>query len=150
MVGYGGAQFTPNAWGAGTPAAKKFAELGGVRGMLDIRNQLAMAKFLYDAAGKQITPWYGTRYVQGQNDHYRGSVKAEDVLAKFDAMAAGKIPPAVAAAVGTPGDGGGFLSPILDAAARGLVWIALIIGGAAAVVIGFGRATGQGQERAHA
>jgi hypothetical protein len=74
MVGYGGFQFTPNAWGEGTAAKKKFDELGGVQGMRDIDNQFKMARFLYKSAGKTFKPWYGTQFLDARGKAQEGQL----------------------------------------------------------------------------
>jgi hypothetical protein len=63
MVGFGGFQLTPNAWGEDSAAMRRFLELGGIEGMKDIENQFKMARFLYKSAGNSLDPWYGTRYL---------------------------------------------------------------------------------------
>jgi hypothetical protein len=64
MVGYGAFQFTPNAWGEGTAAMRKWEQLGGARGIVDdLDKQFEMARFLYKSAGNSFKPWYGTRYL---------------------------------------------------------------------------------------
>ncbi len=63
MVGYGLWQMTPNAWGKDSAAVKHMNSLGGIPAMFNPTKNAQMAKFLYDAAGKSFSPWYGTRYL---------------------------------------------------------------------------------------
>lgn len=63
MVGYGLWQMTPNAWGRDSAAYKHMMGLGGIPAMFNPYKNAQMAKFLYDAAGKSFSPWYGTRYL---------------------------------------------------------------------------------------
>jgi hypothetical protein len=65
MVGYGLWQMTPNAWGSGSAAYKHMQRLGGIAAMFNPWKNALMAKYLYDAAGGSIAPWYGTKYVTG-------------------------------------------------------------------------------------
>lgn len=64
MVGRGGAQATPNAWGADSEAMRYYNKLGGDRAMGNPRKAMRMARFLYEKAGNSFSPWYGTKYLQ--------------------------------------------------------------------------------------
>ena len=61
--GYGLWQNTPRVWGAS--ALAYLASLGGTGQLLNPYKNALMAKFLYDSAGKTISPWFGTDYVTG-------------------------------------------------------------------------------------
>ena len=61
--GYGLWQMTPRVWGpAGVAVMNK---LGGLAAMLNPWKNALMAKYLYQAAGNSIRPWYGTKFVTG-------------------------------------------------------------------------------------
>lgn len=64
MVGRGGVQATPNAWGADSEAMRYYQKLGGDRAMGNPRKAMRMARFLYEKAGNSFAPWYGTKYLQ--------------------------------------------------------------------------------------
>jgi hypothetical protein len=63
MVGYGLLQMTPNAWGQGSAARHYMEKLGGIQAMADPDKNMAMARFLYKAAGNSFKPWYGTKFL---------------------------------------------------------------------------------------
>jgi hypothetical protein len=77
MVGYGLLQMTPNAWGKGSAAYRYMQSLGGVRAMADPDKNMAMARFLYKAAGNSFKPWYGTKFLTDRSgEGSLGPVKA--------------------------------------------------------------------------
>lgn len=83
MVGYGLLQMTPNAWGQGSAARAYMEKLGGVQAMADPDKNMAMARFLYKAAGNSFKPWYGTKFLtdragEGSLGPIRGGIGGGD------------------------------------------------------------------------
>jgi hypothetical protein len=64
-VGYGATQLTPHAWGK--PARKYLKKLGGPKAMSDLDKNMAMAAFLYKAAGNSLSPWKGSKSLKGKH-----------------------------------------------------------------------------------
>lgn len=80
-VGFGFWQLTPHAWGANSAAMKRFNQLGGIQGMLNVDNQAEMAAYLYHAAGNRVSPWRGTRYLTGAQGDGLGRMRSRVQLA---------------------------------------------------------------------
>lgn len=103
MVGYGLLQMTPNAWGKGSAAYKHMQSLGGIAAMRDPAKNMAMARFLYHAAGNKLSPWYGTKFLTNRSGEGKLGPVDRAAIQRYGHSGTTQNGPAVASAASAGG-----------------------------------------------
>lgn len=116
-----------------------------LRQQLDTFGDVPSALAAYNAGPGNVKKYGGIPpFTETQN--YVKSVQANAEQYRRDGLQGATDAPAGVQVTGSEAtaDGGGLLQPLLSGATKALVWVALILGGAALVVVGAGRVASAG------